>query len=30
MFAFLFTETKDDDRVVVLQHDHFDDLVNIR
>lgn len=29
-FAFFFTETEDDDGVVVLQHDHLDNLVNIR
>ena len=30
MFAFFFTETEDDDGVVVFQHDHFDDFIDIR
>ena len=29
MFAFFFAETEDDDGVVILQHDHFDDFVDI-
>jgi hypothetical protein len=29
MFTFFFTETKDDDGIIVLEHDHFDDFVDI-
>jgi len=29
MFTFFFAETEDDDGIVVLEHDHFDDFVNI-
>jgi hypothetical protein len=29
MFTFFFTETEDDDGIVVLEHDHFDDFVDI-
>ena len=30
MFAFLFTETEHNNRIVILQHDHLDNLVDIR
>jgi len=30
IFTFSFTEAEDNDRIVILQHNHFDDLVNIR
>ena len=29
MFAFFLAETEDDDGVVVFQHDHFNDFVDI-
>jgi hypothetical protein len=30
MFAFLLTETEYNNRIIILQHDHFNNLVNIR